>query len=582
MAGYYPEELIAEITAANDIVDTVSRYVRLKRSGNSYMGCCPFHREKTPSFHVSADKQLYHCFGCGAGGSVIQFIMNAEGLDFPEAVKYLADKAGIRLPEDNIGANSEERYRRKQELYRLNRDAARFFREMLLSKQGAEAQAYLTRRGLSGKTIAAFGLGFAPKGWDELLRRMTKLGYPRDLLVESGLCVRNEKGHVYDRFRQRVMYPIIDVRGNIIGFGGRIMSGDGAKYMNSPESIVYDKGKNLFALNLARKSKRGYYILVEGYMDVISLHQAGIDAAVAGCGTALTEHQARLISKSPVYLCYDSDEAGIKACARAENIFRAIGGKVKIITIPHCKDADEYIKKFGGEAFEKLIEKARPFAEYQLDILLSGADLNDVSQKVEIIERAAKIFAGIPNAVEREAYINTLSARTGISVDSINSEVRKINGKNARKEISSELKRVSSPPGDVRARSQGRRASAESGFLSMLADSARVFVQLGSRLTEEDFSVPIHKKIFAAIREFYESGRQGSCSDYLVSVFRENEKELSEVLLSTPNIENPIEAAADFADIIENEIFEEKLRKAQNDGDIALIAQLLKEKKGGR
>lgn len=582
MAGYYPEELIAEITAANDIVDTVSRYVRLKRSGNSYMGCCPFHREKTPSFHVSADKQLYHCFGCGAGGSVIQFIMNAEGLDFPEAVKYLADKAGIRLPEDNVGANSEERYRRKQELYKLNRDAARFFREMLLSKQGAQAQAYLTRRGLSGKTIAAFGLGFAPKGWDELLQRMTKMGYSRDLLAESGLCIRNEKGHMYDRFRERVMYPIIDVRGNIIGFGGRIMSGDGAKYMNSPESIVYDKGKNLFALNLARKSKRGYYILVEGYMDVISLHQAGIDAAVAGCGTALTEHQARLISKSPVYLCYDSDEAGIKACVRAESMFRAIGGKVKVITIPHCKDADEYIKKFGGEAFEKLIEKARSFVEYQLDILLSGADLNDVSQKIEIVERAAKIFAGIPNAVEREAYINTLSVRTGISVDSINSEVRKINGKNARKEISSELKRVSALPGDVKTRSQGRRISAESGFLSMLADSARVFGQFGSRLSEDDFSVSIHKKIFAAIREFYESGRQGNCSDYLVPLFRENEKELSEVLLSAPNIENPIEAAADFVEIIENEIFEEKLRKAQNDGDIALIAQLLKEKKGGR
>ena len=582
MAGYYPEELIAEITAANDIVDTVSRYVRLKRSGNSYMGCCPFHREKTPSFHVSADKQFYHCFGCGAGGSVIQFIMNAEGLDFPEAVKYLADKAGIRLPEDNVGANSEERYRRKQELYKLNRDAARFFREMLLSKQGAQAQAYLTRRGLSGKTIAAFGLGFAPKGWDELLQRMTKMGYSRDLLAESGLCIRNEKGHMYDRFRERVMYPIIDVRGNIIGFGGRIMSGDGAKYMNSPESIVYDKGKNLFALNLARKSKRGYYILVEGYMDVISLHQAGIDAAVAGCGTALTEHQARLISKSPVYLCYDSDEAGIKACVRAESMFRAIGGKVKVITIPHCKDADEYIKKFGGEAFEKLIEKARSFVEYQLDILLSGADLNDVSQKIEIVERAAKIFAGIPNAVEREAYINTLSVRTGISVDSINSEVRKINGKNARKEISSELKRVSALPGDVKTRSQGRRISAESGFLSMLADSARVFGQFGSRLSEDDFSVSIHKKIFAAIREFYESGRQGNCSDYLVPLFRENEKELSEVLLSAPNIENPIEAAADFVEIIENEIFEEKLRKAQNDGDIALIAQLLKEKKGGR
>lgn len=585
MAGFFSEELIAEIVSANDIVDTVSRYVHLKRSGSSFMGCCPFHKEKTPSFHVSADKQLYHCFGCGAGGSVIQFIMQAEGLEFPDAVKYLADRAGIRLPEEDVSANNNERYQRKQKLYQLNRDAARFFRECLLSEKGSEARAYLTKRGLTGKTIAAFGLGFSPPGWDELLRHLTNKGYDRGLLVEAGLCIQNEKGHVYDRFRSRVMYPIIDVRGNIIGFGGRILSGDGAKYMNSPESIVYDKGKNLFALNLAKKSKRGYYILVEGYMDVISLHQAGIDAAVAGCGTALTPAQARLICKSPVYLCYDSDEAGIKACSRAAEIFRTLDCKVKVISIPKCKDADEFIKKFGGGAFEELIGKARSFIQYQLDVLLAGADLNDAAQKIDIISRAAKIFSGIPNAVEREVYINTLSARTGISAESINSEVRKINGRNARREVSSELRKVTAPqPGGNKGQASGRRKAAESGFLSMLAESARVFEQFRGRFSPEDFSLPLHKEIFDVICRYYDDSVQGFCSDYLLLCFKGREGELSEVLLSALNIDNPAEAAADYAAAMENEIFNEKLQQAQSEGNITLISQLLKEKKqkGGR
>ena len=371
MAAFYSDELVSEIVAANDIVDIVSAYVRLKRSGSSYMGCCPFHREKTPSFHVSADKQLYHCFGCGAGGSVIQFVMNAEGLDFPDALRFLADRAGIRLPEDG-GAGNEERHSRKQQIYSMNRDAARFFRECLLSPEGEAAQTYLTKRGLSGKTIAAFGIGLSPSGWDGLLKHLQKKGYDRSLMVEAGLCIQNEKGHTYDRFRGRVMFPIIDVRGNIIGFGGRILSGDGAKYMNSPESIVYDKGKNLFALNIAKKSGRGYYILVEGYMDVISLHQAGINAAVAGCGTALTREQARLIAKGPVYLCYDSDEAGMKACERATEIFKEFETKLRVITIPGAKDADEFIKKHGGEAFEELLKKAKEGDKAARDKLISG------------------------------------------------------------------------------------------------------------------------------------------------------------------------------------------------------------------
>lgn len=254
MAKFYPDELISEIVNANDIVSLVSSYVHLKKSGSGYMACCPFHREKTPSFHVSEDKQLYHCFGCGAGGSVIQFVMAAENLDFPDAVRFLAEKANINLPEEDDKDTTDEYYNRKRRIYEMNRDAARYFHEVLLSPQGKTALDYLTSRGLSMKTINSFGLGASPDGWDFLLKKLSSLGYERELMVEAGLCVRNEKNHVYDRYRNRVMFPIIDVRGNVVGFGGRQLSGDGAKYINSSESIVYNKSKVLYALNFAKKA----------------------------------------------------------------------------------------------------------------------------------------------------------------------------------------------------------------------------------------------------------------------------------------------------------------------------------------
>ena len=578
MAGFFSDELLTEIISANDIVDIVSGYVHLKRSGSGFMGCCPFHREKTPSFHVSADKQLYHCFGCGAGGSIIQFIMNAEGLDFPDAVRFLADRANIRLPEKDGTPLNEERHRRKQQLYAMNKDAARFFRDYLVSEKGALAREYFTKRGLSGKTVAAFGLGLSPDGWDGLLKHLEKKGYERGLLLEAGLCIRNEKGHTYDRFRSRVMFPIIDVRGNVTGFGGRILSGDGAKYMNSPESIVYDKGKTLFALNLAKKSKRGYYILVEGYMDVISLHQAGIDAAVAGCGTALTREQARMICKSPVYLCYDSDEAGIKACERAAEIFKEFDTKLRVIAIPGSKDADEFIKKHGGTEFEKLIEKAKTVTEYRLDMLLKGADLNDVSQKIDIINKAAKIFAGLKSDVEREIHINQLAIKSGISVDAITAEVRKINGKNARREVSSELRKAVGGFNQAGKKSS-RRIAAEAGFLSMLAESKKVFKELGEKFSPEDFSEDIHKKIFENICSFYSTVENGSCSDYLIASMPGMEQNVAAIIMSAANIGDVFEAAKDFSAALENEIFNDKLKKAQEDGNITLIAELLKQKK---
>ncbi len=578
MAAFFSEELVSEVISANDIIDVVSGYVRLKRSGSSYMGCCPFHREKTPSFHVSADKQLYHCFGCGAGGSVMQFVMNAEGLDFPDALRFLAERAGIRLPEDDSIDKNEEKYKRKQEIYKMNRDAAMFFRECLLSDKGKVAQEYIKKRALSGKTIANFGIGFSPGGWDNLLKHLTGKGYNRALMVEAGLCIQNEKGHVYDRFRERVMFPIIDVKGNVIGFGGRILSGDGAKYMNSPESIVYDKGKNLFALNIAKKSDRGYYILVEGYMDVISLHQAGINAAVAGCGTALTREQARLIAKSPVYLCYDSDEAGMKASERAAEIFREFDTKLRVISIPDGKDADDFIKKHGAAAFEELIKNAKTVTEHRLDVLLKGVDLNDTAQKIEMLSKASKIFAEITNAVEREVYINRLAAKTGISAEAITGEVRKTSAKNLRKEVASELRKTVSQSREGEVRKTSRRQSAQSGLLAMLAEDDKVYNKLKERLSAEIFFGDVHKQIFEHIVSFYENNVGGKCEDYLLLNMKGSEKELSTVLLSVRNVSNSLSAAEDFINVIEDEIFNEKLQKAQSEGDIALISELLKSK----
>ena len=578
MAAFFSEELVSEVISANDIVDVVSGYVRLKRSGSSYMGCCPFHREKTPSFHVSADKQLYHCFGCGAGGSVMQFVMNAEGLDFPDALRFLAERAGIRLPDDEAIEKNEEKYKRKQEIYKMNRDAAMFFRECLLSENGKVAQEYVTKRQLSGKTIANFGIGFSPSGWDNLLKHLTAKGYNRSLIVEAGLCIQNDKGRVYDRFRERVMFPIIDVKGNIIGFGGRILSGDGAKYMNSPESIVYDKGKNLFALNIAKKSERGYYILVEGYMDVISLHQAGINAAVAGCGTALTREQARLIAKSPVYLCYDSDEAGMKACERAAEIFAEFDTNLKVIAIPDGKDADDFIKKHGAQAFEELIKNAKTVTEHRMDVMLKGVDLNDASEKIEMLNKAAKLFAQIPNAVEREIYINRLSAKTGISAESITSEVRKTNAKNIRKEVMGEVRKtVSQTPGTQQ--KSTRKESAEAGLLAMLTEDKKIFERLKDKISDDTFNGDVHKKMFENICNFYADGVSGKCEDYLLSAMKGMERELSTVFLTVRNVSDSLKAAEDFISVIEDEAFNEKLAKAQAEGDIALISELLKRKK---
>ncbi len=574
----YSDDVLNEVRNAVDLVELASAYVRLKRSGRGYVGCCPFHKEKTPSFHIDADKQLYHCFGCGAGGSVFQFVMAAEGLDFPDAVKFVAERGGVRLPE--LGDDdSEDIYRRKREMYAMNKAAARYFRDCLFSTEGEEARNYLQRRRLTSKTVASFGLGYAPKGWDGLLRHLEEKGFAKDMIAEAGLCIRNEKGHMYDRFRDRVMFPIFDVRQNIIGFGGRVMEGSGAKYLNSPESIIYDKGKNLFALNIAKKSKRGYYVLVEGYMDVISLHQAGIDCAVAGCGTALTEAQARLISKgNAVYLCYDMDEAGQKALARASAIFNGLDVKLKVISIPDGKDADEFIKKYGGAKFEELLESSSSVTENKIDTLLSRYDAEDVGQTVELLGEAAPILAAIGNAVEREAYIRKLSARTGISVQSITTEVRKADRRDSRRQQREQvLRNVYQNRSQQPFAPKSRREAAEAKLLGILAEDREIYVKIRDNLSPELFSEGLNRDIFTEIQECYK-GEEPSAEQYLMNRFERREEELAAVIIKSDDPDNRLAAAEDYIEVIRGEDLEKRIAEAEKNGDVVLLAQLIKNK----
>ena len=428
----YSDSLISEVFSANDIVEYVSKYVTLQKRGNDYSGLCPFHNEKTPSFHVSADKQLFYCFGCGAGGNLAQFVMRSENVDFVDAIKLLADNAGITLPEEN-NSYDDERHKKRLRIYEMNAKAARFFHDTLMSAQGKEAREYLAGRGMHQKTITAYGIGYAPQSYDALLKHLKSKGYSDAEIAQASLAV-NKDGRIYDKFRDRVMFPIIDVRGNVIGFGGRIFhEPDPAseykppKYLNSGETIAFDKGKNLFSLNLAKKSDTKRLILVEGYMDVISVYQAGIHNIVATLGTALTENQAKLISKyaSEVLICYDMDEAGRKAALKAIDIFSAIGTKTRIVKLKGAKDPDEYIKKSGVAMFKKALNESVPSTEFKLSLIRLDHNTAETDGKIGFVQDAAKVLSGVREPVEVDAYINKLVEETGIGKEAIYAEYRK-------------------------------------------------------------------------------------------------------------------------------------------------------------
>ena len=420
----FPAMFLDELVQRNPIDEVVGQYVSLTRKGANLFGLCPFHGEKTASFSVAPDKGIYYCFGCHKGGGVVNFIMEIESLSYPDAVRFLAKRAGMEVPEDEA---YREQYRRQERLYALCKDAARFFYAQLMEPAGQAARAYIEKRGLSKATVTRFGLGFSPNEWSALMDAMTKKGYTRQELLDAGLAVRGKNGGEYDRFRNRLMFPIIDVRGTVIGFGGRVMDDSTPKYLNSPETSIFNKRKNLFALNVAKKSKQGRIILTEGYMDAIALHQYGFDCAVASLGTSLTEEHAAMLAKytKQVVLTYDGDEAGQNATRRAIPMLEKAGLQVRVLRMQGAKDPDEFLKKYGADRFSQLLDRSENQAEYQLESLRRKYDLTDDAQRVEFLGKAAELISSFPNAVQREIYGARAAEAAGVTAETMKLEVTK-------------------------------------------------------------------------------------------------------------------------------------------------------------
>jgi len=574
----FPENFITELAERNDIVDVVSSYVRLgKKSGSNLFGLCPFHGEKTPSFSVSADKQIYHCFGCGKGGGVINFVMEIENLSFPEAVEFLAKRAGMAIPEQAADKDSRKRSR----LLDVNRDAARFFHEQLGTEAGKAAVEYMQKRRISPKVARNFGLGFAPDSWDSLIRAMREKGYTDFEMLDAGLIKRGRNGGFYDMFRNRLMFPVIDVRGNVIGFSGRILGEGEPKYLNTPETLVFNKSRNLFALNLAKKSKNGYIILSEGNIDVVSLHQAGFDSAVASLGTSLTPEQARIISRytNEVIIAYDSDNAGVKAAQRAISILEKLDLKVKVLKMQEAKDPDEYIKLKGPDAFRNLIGASEHQIDYRLGQITAKYDLSSDEQKVEFLKEASELVAKFPGSVERQVYAMRVAQMANVDAKLVQDEVERRRKKlysQARRSVNRENARPEQTiqPGERKLRYEDpSSAMAEEGLIRLLyLDGA---LAKGKELPEaEDFSSQALGHIYRAIAERLRSG--GSMSTAVLSESLTNDEMglLVSVLQKPEDLKNGERSIRDYIEKIK----QRNEQKAEST-DLRALANKLRETK---
>ena len=573
----FSQDFLQELSDRNPIEDVVGEYVQFtKRAGQNLFGLCPFHSEKTPSFSVSPSKQIYHCFGCGKGGSVINFIMEIENLSFTEAVEFLARRAGMKVPEQQSDPGKPKRDR----LYALNRDAARFFYEQLSTPAGAAAVDYMLRRGITPGTARRFGLGCAPESWDALCSAMKEKGYTERELYDAGLVRRGKKGGVYDAFRGRLMFPVIDVRGNVIAFSGRALGDVEPKYLNSPETPVFSKSHNLFGLNLAKKSKSGYIILVEGNIDVVSLHQAGFDSAVASLGTSLTPEQARLISrfKQEVVIAYDADEAGKKAAQRAIGILERLELKVRVLTVRGAKDPDEFIKAKGPEAFQNLLAESENHVEYRLDAVRAKHDLATDEGKVAYLKEAAGVIAQLPDRAAREVYAMRAASQCGVSPEAVQDEVRQQRRRRAaaarRQTEREELRplRMSQPQERGIQYKNPRSAAAEEGVIRLLNLDPSLFRGVG--LAEADFSSPELWRIYSALRRRADEGAGLSPAAMSGELSPEEFSLFTSVIQKPESAANAPRALADYiaimraADKAEGDLlaFQDRMKKTKSYG----------------
>lgn len=501
---YYSDELIEEVRMKNDIVDVISGYVRLQKKGSSYFGLCPFHNEKSPSFSVSRQKQMYYCFGCGAGGNIFTFLMEYENLTFVEAVQMLADRAGVELPKMEYSKEAKERADLKSVLLEINKAAAQYFYVQLKNEQGRAGYTYLKNRGLSEETIKAFGLGYSNKYSNDLYQYLKSKGYSEDHIRQAGLVSTDEKNGVYDKFWNRVMFPIMDVNSRVIGFGGRVMGDGKPKYLNSPETPVFDKSRNLYGLNRARSAKKSYFLLCEGYMDVIALHQAGFTNAVASLGTALTSGHASLIKRyvQEVYLTYDSDEAGTRAALRGVPILKSAGISAKVIRMDPYKDPDEFIRNLGAEEFEKRIMNARNGFMFSLEILEREYDMNSPEGKTAFFRETARRLTGFEDELERSNYIEAVAKAYKVSVESLQKLVTKTAISDGLAKPVERPKQAASKP----LKKEDAHLTSQKILLTWMIEDKRLFGAISQYIRPEDFTEELYRTVAEMLYEQYAQG----------------------------------------------------------------------------
>ncbi|MBD8996240.1 MAG: DNA primase [Clostridiales bacterium] len=585
----FDQRFLDELIARSDIVDVVSGYVALQRKGGNLFGLCPFHNEKTPSFSVSPDKQIYHCFGCKKGGGVINFIMEIENLTFPEAVRFLAKRANLPVPEDDGPQDGADRLRRR--VLELNRDAARWYYDLLCSPEGAAVQAYLDKRRIRRGIAVRFGMGASPDRWDGLLTAMTRRGYTKEELLAAGLVVNGKNGRLYDKFRNRLMLPVIDTRGDVVGFGSRVIDNSEPKYMNTTETITYSKRRILYGLNLAKKTKRPNIILCEGNLDVVTLHQAGFDNAVASMGTALTVEQTRLLSRftKELVLCYDNDNAGQLATQRALELLNNSEFSVKVLKLPNRmadgkptkQDADDFIKNYGPAAFENLLSGSENGVEFRMTQIAARYDLTSDEGRIGYAGEMAEELCRLENAVERDVYTNRAAQTAGLSPEAMKLEVqrafkrRAARDRKARERQELNLTRSLQPVDRAIRYDDLRSAMAEEGVIRLLMQDDSLFPDQPP-LREDEFSSPLLGRIYGELWRCRGSG--SSMAALSASLTPEEMSHLTTLLQKPESTANAPQALADYIRIIREEGVKRSGRSAMD--ALAAARDTYKDKKG--
>ena len=503
---YYPDEVIEEVRSSNNIVDIIGGYVRLQKKGSSYFGLCPFHNEKSPSFSVSPNKQMYYCFGCGAGGNVFTFIMEYENQTFPEAVKILADRAGIALPEAELTEEQKRERNKRQLLLEINKTAANYFYYLLNGDQGQQAREYLENRRMSKETQIHFGLGYASKYSNDLYLYLKKKGYQDQILKETGLLTYDEKRGAHDKFWNRVMFPIMDVNNRVIGFGGRVMGDGTPKYLNSPETMLFDKSRNLYGLNYARTSRKPYMIICEGYMDVIAMHQAGFTNAVASLGTAFTTQHSVLLKRytQEVRLAYDSDGAGQKAALRAIPILKSAGINVRVIHMDPYKDPDEFLKNLGTEAFQERIDAAESSFMFEISVLEKNYKQSDPEGRASFMKAMARRLLEFPQELERNIYIDASAGRYGIASEELKRMVNSFGASMSREQVEAAIyqqQEREEMPAKKRVEKEDSVLTAQKFFLTWLIEEPSIYDKTKDYINEDDFVEPLYHHVAALVFE---------------------------------------------------------------------------------